>query len=136
WTYPARQQEVTPELVEELRTAYLPDAWDMLDSLRQPPLYIRATGNSMMIPMTLEGLHNLKGYTVAGLVDSGATNGFIHQKFVEEQGLDVEPLLIAVPLYNAEGTLNKGGQITHTTRMRLRIQDHSEVCTFAVTDTG
>ena len=42
----------------------------------------------MMVPMTLEGLNNLKGYTISGLIDSGATNGFIHQRFVEENGLE------------------------------------------------
>jgi hypothetical protein len=77
WTHPARRQEVDDEMVEEIRTAYFRDALGILDNLKEPPQYIRATGNSMMVPMTLEGLNNLKGYTVVGLLDSGATNGFM-----------------------------------------------------------
>jgi hypothetical protein len=66
WTHPARRQEVDDEMVEEIWTAYFPDTLGILDNLKEPPQYIRATGNSMMVPMTLEGLNNLKGYTVVG----------------------------------------------------------------------
>jgi predicted aspartyl protease len=55
----------------------------------------------MVVPMTLEGLNNLKGYTVVGLLDSGATNRFMSQQFVDEHGIEVEPLAVAVPVYNA-----------------------------------
>jgi hypothetical protein len=52
----------------------------------------------MMAPMTLEGLNNLKGYTVVVLLDSGATNGFMSQQFVNEHGIEVEPLAVVVPV--------------------------------------
>jgi hypothetical protein len=68
----------------------------------------------MMVPMTLEGLNNL-----VGLLDSGATNRFISQRFINKHGLEVEPLAVAVLVYNAEGSLNKGGHITHVVRMCL-----------------
>jgi hypothetical protein len=90
----------------------------------------------MMVPMTLKGLNNLKGYTVVGLLDSGATNGFMSQRFIDEHGIEVEPLAIAVPVYNADSSLNKGGRITHFAHTRLRIQDHAEIFSFAVMDTG
>jgi hypothetical protein len=127
---------VDDEMVEEIRTAYFPDALGILDNLKEPAQYIRATGNSMMVPMTLEGLNNLKGYTVVGLLDSGATNRFMSQRFVNNNEIEVEPLAVAVPVYNMDGSLNKGGHITHVARMCLRMQDHAEIFSFAVTDTG
>ncbi|KAJ7101165.1 hypothetical protein C8R44DRAFT_888129 [Mycena epipterygia] len=44
--------------------AYIPDALDALDDLRESPQFIRGTGgNSMMVPVVLEELSSLKGYT-------------------------------------------------------------------------
>ena len=118
WTHPHRHAEVTDELLEVLMTTYPPDALDALDALREPPSYIRAmNGNSMMIPVTLEGLNNLQGCSVTGLIDSGATGGFINESVVEERGMEREALPIPVPVYNADGTLNKGGLITHVVRL-------------------
>jgi hypothetical protein len=123
-------------MVEEIQTAYFPDARGILDNLKEPPQYIRATGNSMLVPMTLEGLNNLEGYTVVGLLDSRATNRFMSQWFVDEHRIKVEPLAVTVPVYNVDGSLNKGGHITHVARMPLQVQDHAEIFSFAVTDTG
>jgi predicted aspartyl protease len=74
-------------------------------------------GSSMLIPVTLEGLNNLKGCSVTGLIDSGATGGFINKSVVEEQGMEREALPIPVLVYNADGMLNKGGLITHVARL-------------------
>jgi hypothetical protein len=65
--------QVTTQAHTQVQTAYFPDALSILDNLKNLPQYIWVTGNSMMIPMTLEGLNNLKGYMVIGLVNSGAT---------------------------------------------------------------
>jgi hypothetical protein len=59
-------------------------------------------GSSMMIPVTLEGLNNLQGCSVTGLIDSSATGGFINKSVVEEQGMEREALPIPVPVYNAD----------------------------------
>jgi hypothetical protein len=68
-------------------TTYPPDVLNALDTLREPPSYIRAmNGSSMMIPVTLKGLNNLQGCSVTGLIDSGATGRFINKSVVEEQG--------------------------------------------------
>jgi hypothetical protein len=79
-------------MVEENRMAYFPDALGILDNLKEPPQYIQATGNSIMVSITLEGLNDLKGYTVVGLLDSGATTRFMSQRFVDKHGIEVEPL--------------------------------------------
>src|SRR3978361_893033 len=85
-----------------------------LEVLREPPLFVRAINeSSMLLPATIESLHSLKGLTVEALLDWGATNGFIHERVVEREGLEVEPLAVPVPVYNADGTPNKNGRITH-----------------------
>jgi hypothetical protein len=118
-------------------TTYPPDALDTLDALREPPAYVQAmNGNSMVLPVTLQELNNLRGSTVAGLINSGATGGFIHEHLVEERGMEREPLPLPFPVYNANGMLNHGGQITHVVRLRITVQDHTEVFPFAITDTG
>ena len=129
--------EVTEETVRSLVDAYVPDALEALEVLREPPLFVRAiNGSSMLVPATIETLHSLKGLTVAALLDTGATNGFISERLVEEKGLETEPLAVPVPGYNADSTPNKNGRITHIVRLRLTVQDHTEVFPFAVTDTG
>lgn len=41
-----------------------------------------------------------------------------------------------IPVYNADGTLNKSGSITHTCELMVTVEDHVETLTFAVTNTG
>jgi hypothetical protein len=118
-------------------TTYPPDALDALDALKELPAYVRAmNGNSMVLPVTLQELNNLRGCTVARLINSGATGGFIHEHLVEERGMEREPLPLPILVYNADGMLNHGGQITHVVRLRIMVQDHTEVFPFAITDTG
>jgi hypothetical protein len=40
WTHPARTQEVDDKMVEEIQTAYFPDALGILDNLKELPQYI------------------------------------------------------------------------------------------------
>lgn len=111
---------------------YEPDALDTIDSLKGRPQFIRSIGqNSVMIPATIETLNSLKGFSVTGLLDCGATNGFINKDFVEKHHLDVEQLPLAVPVYNADGTSNQGGKITHVVHLQLCVQDHTDVVPFA-----
>jgi hypothetical protein len=41
------------------------------------------------------------------------------QQFVDEHGIKTEPLAVVVPVYNVDGSLNKGGHITHVVCMHL-----------------
>ncbi|KIJ11492.1 hypothetical protein PAXINDRAFT_41819, partial [Paxillus involutus ATCC 200175] len=41
-----------------------------------------------------------------------------------------------IPVYNADGTLNQGGLITHYATLRMTIGHHSERITFGVTNLG
>lgn len=69
-------------------------------------------------------------------MDSGCTGSSIDAGFVQAKGLNAQPLPRPVPVYNADGTLNNGGSITHTVTLRLAIGRHSERIIFEVTNLG
>ena len=48
-----------------------------------------------------------------GLVDSGATDNFIHPQFVRRMGLGMQRLPTLKKLYNVNDTTNREGMITH-----------------------
>lgn len=78
WTHYKRQDKITEGVVCTLVTTYVPDALDTLEALREPPMFVRAINrSSMMVLVTLETLHNLRGFTVEALLDCGAMNGFM-----------------------------------------------------------
>ena len=43
-------------------------------------------------------------------------------------------LPIPVPVYNADGTLNRDGSLTHIVELRMMIKDHAEKIELAVTN--
>ena len=47
------------------------------------------------------------------LVDSGATNNFIHPNFVARMGIQPKQLERPHKIWNADSTKNKEGMITH-----------------------
>jgi hypothetical protein len=49
----------------------------------------------------------------SGLLDTGATESFIDHKTVVRLQLGTQKLPIPQPIYNIDGTNNKGGTITH-----------------------
>ena len=70
------------------------------------------------------------------LVDSRCTGSSIDAGFVKAKGLNARPLPHPIPVYNADGTLNKAGSITHYVTLCMTIGTHSEQITFSVTDLG
>ena len=47
--------------------------------------------------------------SITALLDSGATEPFLNQKFIEYQKFNTRKLPRAIPCYNVDGTLNKEG---------------------------
>ena len=65
----------------------------------------------MKVPTSIRTSYN-KAET-KGLVDSGATDNFIHPQFVRQMGLGTQRLPTPKKLYNVDDTTNKEGMITH-----------------------
>jgi hypothetical protein len=47
------------------------------------------------------------------LVDSGATDNFMHPAFAKKMGLGLQELLNPRKIFNIDNTTNKSGMITH-----------------------
>src|ERR1700712_2151486 len=90
--------------------------------------------SSFYLPITLWVYG--KKVQVEALVDSGATSTFINKSVVESNNLVQEKLASPFNVINADGTLNKGGTITHRLKTYLEIGPHRAKQTMLVTELG
>ena len=70
------------------------------------------------------------------LVDSGATDNFIHPAFAKRLGLSMTPLDKPKRIYNIDNTSNKAGSITHSLELKVTTKGIDKVMRFLVTDIG
>ena len=70
------------------------------------------------------------------LVDSGATDNFIHPAFAKRLGLAMTPLEKPKRIYNIDNTSNKAGSITHSLELKVTTKGIEKVMRFLVTDIG
>ena len=70
------------------------------------------------------------------LVDSGATDNFIHPAFVKRLGLAMTPLDKPKRIYNIDNTSNKAGSITHSLKLKVTTKGVDKIMRFLVTDIG
>ncbi|KAH9896413.1 hypothetical protein C8Q73DRAFT_602934, partial [Cubamyces lactineus] len=70
------------------------------------------------------------------LVDSGATTTFINKSVVEKNHLATIKLATPYDVYNADGTTNKNGKITHAIRSYIEIGSHKSTHQVLVADLG
>jgi hypothetical protein len=147
WIHHGREGEVDKPLINALLFLDHDLAISVLRQLRQPraqlanvrsPHRIRKIdGNSVVIPLTLTTLTDSTAHAVDTLLDCGASGlGYLHHNWVTKNNIPTKALPYPIPVYNADGTLNKSGSITHTCELVVTIDDHVETLTFAVTNTG
>ncbi|SJL08331.1 uncharacterized protein ARMOST_11694 [Armillaria ostoyae] len=96
----------------------------------------KANRRDLLIPVQLETLDSHVMLKASTLVDSGCTSSSIHQLYIEAHGLNIQLTASPIPIYNADGSHNKVGEITAYTELHLKIGDHSERIDLAVTDLG
>ena len=70
------------------------------------------------------------------LVDSGATDNFIHPAFAKRLGLSMTPLEKPKRIYDIDNTSNKSGSITHSLELKVTTKGTDRVMRFLVTDIG
>ena len=88
----------------------------------------------MKIPVSFRTLHAMADKNI--LVDSGATDNFIHPKMVKRLGLGVQRLEKPRKIWNIDGTNNKGGELTNFIDLEVRTGNREEKMRFLVTDLG
>jgi hypothetical protein len=70
------------------------------------------------------------------LVDSGATDNFMHPNFAKRMGLGMKALPNPKNIFNIDNTTNKSGMITHYLDLNVVTKGiHKEMC-FLITDIG
>ncbi|SJL17461.1 uncharacterized protein ARMOST_21012 [Armillaria ostoyae] len=138
WTHVDRVPELTPELLSELRKG--DDlARERLYELHEPPRYLRrrqSSSRDFMLDVQLTTLTNRQVFATRGLVDSGCTSSAINHAFVQKHHLDTVKTAIPIIVYNADGSRNKGGDITEYVEVHLTIGNHEERIDLAVTNLG
>ncbi|SJL16290.1 uncharacterized protein ARMOST_19810 [Armillaria ostoyae] len=132
-------EEVVNNLLEGLCLSEHFRALDWLDELHKPKQYFIHTQNSpssLLLPIILETLGQPVTIQAKALIDIGCTGSSIHRDFVEKHGIPVQKTASPIPVYNADGSHNKVGEITTYTEIHLKIRDHSERIDLAITDLG
>jgi hypothetical protein len=70
------------------------------------------------------------------LVDSGATNNFMHPAFAKRMGLGLQSLPNPKKIFNINNTTNKSGMITHFLDLNVCTNGTTKEMQFLVTDIG
>jgi hypothetical protein len=137
WVHPKRQAEVTKETIEALNGLSDGEAVEALKELRRTRRFIRSTGgDQMVVPVHLQTLGEGKVLRMDALLDSGCTGSCIDTEFVRKNEIPTKKVPLAIPVYNADGSLNEGGPITEFVEVRMIIQDHTERIHLAVANLG
>jgi hypothetical protein len=123
-----------------IQTVFLtPEFWKGSD----PTAWVRAFGGnsgyitryrSMKVPVSFRTLHAMVDKDI--LVDSGATDNFIHPKLLKRMGLGVQALDRPRKIWNIDGTTNRAGQLTSFVDLEVRTGSRERKMRFLVTDLG
>src|ERR1700760_501300 len=87
----------------------------------------------MELPVIVSRLDTLECFSIKALLDCGCTASSISQSFVDKHQIPTHRLAKAIPVYNADGTMNAQGNITEYVVLRMRIREHEERIQLAVT---
>jgi hypothetical protein len=88
----------------------------------------------MKVPVSFRTLHAMANKNI--LVDSGATDNFIHPKLLKRLGLGAQALDRPRKIWNIDGTTNRAGQLTSFVDLEVRTGSKEEKMHFLVTDLG
>ncbi|SJL07242.1 uncharacterized protein ARMOST_10585 [Armillaria ostoyae] len=140
WIHKTRAEEVIDNLLESLRLEERFCALDWLDELCKPKCYFihsqKANQHDFLVPIQIKFLKDHNTLTTTTLIDSRCTGSSIHCNYVKKHGLKVNNTASPIPVYNADGTHNKAGEIIVYAKLHLKIGDHSEHINLAITDLG
>jgi len=138
WTSRDRSDEVTVFLLQSVLTAPYDQALETLRDLKQPQHYISNLGGqySLHLPMSFQTTDTNASFSDEGLIDCGATGVYMDREFARSHNLNLQTLSHPVPVYNADKTPNINGPIRQVVTLRMKIGDHVETTTFAITNAG
>jgi hypothetical protein len=88
----------------------------------------------MKVPISFRMLHAMADKHI--LVDSRATDNFIHPKLLKQLGLGAQTLDRPRKIWNIDGTMNRAGELMHFMDLKVRTGDKEEKMHFLITDLG
>ena len=86
----------------------------------------------MKVPITIKTSYNMA--EVPSLVDSGATNNFIHPRTVRQLRLGMSLLDKPRKLFNVDDTQNKAGSVTRYVNLSVTTNQKEQQMRFLVSD--
>ena len=89
---------------------------------------------SMRVPVSIRASYNMA--EIKALVDSRATDNFIHPSFMKRMGIGQRELDKPKNIYNIDDTTNKAGQITHYLNLAVTTGGTTKEMRFLITDIG
>ena len=89
---------------------------------------------SMKVPITIKTSYNMA--EVPSLVDSGATNNFIHPRTIRQLRLGMSLLDKPKKLFNVDDTQNKAGSVTRYIDLSVTTNQEERQMRFLVSDIG
>ncbi len=114
WVHRDHLDEITNELLEELRKGG-ELARERLYKLHELIRYVRRRAseeNDFMLDIQLNPCMGTQTLTTCALLDSGCTGSTINCSYVQKHQLDTCKAAVSIPVYNADGSCNKVGDIT------------------------
>ena len=88
----------------------------------------------MKVPITIKTSYNTA--KVPSLVDSGATDNFIHPRTVQQLHLGTSSLDKLKKLFNVDNTQNKAGSVTQYVDLSVTTNQKERQMRFLVSDIG
>ncbi len=138
WIHKDKGTEMTDDLLAELRLGG-ENTRERLYELCNPPIIVHSqesSKNNFLVDIILNPVTGTKTLSTKGLLDSGCTSSAINQSFVEKHHLETHKINVLIPVYNADGTRNAGGDITEYVKTRMMISGHAEHIDLAITNLG
>jgi hypothetical protein len=108
-----------------------PTAW--VRALHCNTVYITRY-RSMPVPVSIRTSYFMADKKA--LVDSGATDNFMHPAFAKQMGLGLQTLPTPKKIFNIDNTTNKSGMITHFLDLNVHANGTNKEMRFLVTDIG
>ena len=81
-------------------------------------------------------MDTLDRHPMKALIDSGCMGSCINEDFVRKHNLNTTKLPKSIPVFNADGSSNITGRLTHTIQLQVVIGDHKEIMEFGVSNLG
>ena len=129
--------EIEEQTIADINSLSEQDALWYIRNLRDKPKQVRATGkNQMDVSGVIITMDTLSRHSIKALIDSGCTGSCINEEFVKKHNLNTIKLPKLIPVFNADGSSNVAGRLTHTVQLQMIIGDHKEIMEFGVSNLG